>query len=101
MAAPAVIYDTKSLHVVARYDNTLIAHRMLANAINKGHRLDGRKYSRDWLERMEVTTAHNFNTNIDHDITVKNLMSGQSVTIKASQRGSPVYDPSMEGYWSM
>lgn len=101
MAAAAYIYDTKTLHVIAHYDNTLIAHRMLENAKTKGHKLNGRKFSGDWLERMEVTTVENFRTNIDHHITVKNLMSGQPVTIWASQKGMAAFDPSMEGYWSL
>ena len=41
-----------------------------------------------------------FRTAIDHEITVKNLTSGQDVKIMASQKGG-VCDPSTERYWSM
>jgi hypothetical protein len=37
---------------------------------------------------------------VDPDIQVRSVMNGQLVTIKASDRGNPALDPSMEGYWT-
>jgi antitoxin component of MazEF toxin-antitoxin module len=96
----AVIYDPLNIKVIATYADKAVARRMLNNAINKGHKLDGRRYIADRLAMFEVTTAEDFRENVDHFVTVKNLMSGKDVTIKASDQGTCV-DPSTETYWSM
>lgn len=95
----AVIYDTKTLSVICSYPDKAEAERRLRNAIDKGHKLRGRKYSRDWCERMAAEDADIFRTTVDHDVEVTSLMGG-TVRIKASERGGPC-DPSTERYWSM
>ena len=97
----AIIFDTKTLTPICSYPSLDEARRRLTNAIEKGHKLRGRKYSRDWAERMDAVDADYYNESIDHDVEVINMMSGKPVTIKASQRGNPVYDVSMDSYWSM
>jgi hypothetical protein len=47
-----------------------------------------------------IVTSEEFYKNMDHDVQVKNLMSGKMVTLRASQVGSCT-DPSTERYWSM
>lgn len=96
----AVIYDKEHITVYATYADVATAERMLKNAREKGHRLQGYKYRESALERLEVTTVEDFRENVDHDVQVKNLMSGKLVTIKASDRGGCT-DPSTETYWSM
>ena len=98
---PAVIYDTKTLSVICSYPDKAEAERRLNNAIEKGHKLRGRRYSRDWCERMAAEDADIFRTTVDHDVEVISLMSKQPVIIKASERGNPALDPSTESYWSM
>lgn len=100
MTSSSVIYDRETLRVIAKYDDMSDARRRLKCAIERGHKLRGYKYPQTMLERMEVATERDFDTYIDHLITVTSVMGGD-VTIRKSQRGSPAHDPSMESYWSM
>lgn len=96
----AVIYDPVHIKIYATYLDRGTAERMLKNAREKGYKLQGRRYRRETLDRLDVTSEQNFRENVDHYVEVKNLMSGKTVTIKASDRGGCT-DPSTETYWSM
>ena len=87
---------------VADAGATVVAdlRKKLENARNLGHKLQGRAYSADWCERMAAVDSEEYHNDIDHDVEVINMMSGNPVTIKASERGGPC-DPSTERYWSM
>jgi len=46
-------------------------------------------------EKFGITTSRDFYDNVDKDVEVKNLMTGQPIKIRQSQRGSAC-DPSTE-----
>ena len=95
-----VIYDPEHISIIATYGSTAEAGKRLNNALHLGHKIQGRKYRQEWLERMDVTTLEHFHNEIDHDVEVINMMSNKPVIIKASQKGG-VNDPSTERHWSM
>lgn len=95
-----LIFHRDTMTIFARYDSVDIATRMLKNAKEKGHKLQGRKYHRVTMESLVVGTPED-HAKLDTNVEVINLMSGKPVMLKKSQQGDPVCDPSMEGYWSM
>lgn len=95
-----IIYDTETAHVIGRYATVEVAQRSLKNALERGHRINGRKYSADWVQRMAATDIDTFNNEIDGWTTSKNLISGAEIRIKKSEKGG-VCDPGTESYWSM
>jgi hypothetical protein len=51
--------------------------------------------------KLTWSAAQGFRVEVNPtNVVVKNLMSGEDVTIRAEDRGGPC-DPSMERYWSM
>ena len=52
------------------------------------------------VAKFAITTHKEFYDNVDTDVEVKNLMTGQLVKIRQSQRGTAC-DPSTERYWTM
>lgn len=94
----AVIHD-ENMTVYARYSDMKIAERMLVNAIDKGHRLQGRKYQAEVLDGLMISTPESF-VEQDTIVEVKSLMNGKLVQLRKSEVGGPT-DPSTERYWCM
>ncbi len=84
-----VVYNVDTCHI---YDRSPTK----GGATRKANALRSKK------PNTNIATAESnyFNTEIDHEVEVKNLMSGALVKIRASERGS-CCDPSTETYWSM
>lgn len=97
-----LVWDTFSLSVYAKYDTEARALRALSNAIDKGWKLQGRRYMATTLERLVVGPIE-MHAAADTEVIVYNILNpdGEGVKIKRSQKGNPVYDPSTEGYHSM
>jgi len=51
-------------------------------------------------KKFGITTSRDFYDNVDKEVEVKSLMTGQLVKIRQSQKGS-VCDPSTEKHWTM
>lgn len=83
-----VVVNQKSGHTVGRYRNTLAGARRSATCLNK------RKGGGHVAMSLDA-----FNEQ-DEMVEVRNLMSGNPVMIRKSDRGTCV-DPSTERYWSM
>lgn len=94
-----LIFNRESMGIIASYANEDVAIRMLKNAKEKGHKLQGRKYRAETLDKLAVCTPEVHRT-LDTNVEVRNLMSGKPVLIKRSEVGTCV-DPSTERYWSM
>ena len=105
MTTTAVIYDTESLHIVKRFNSLSGAKSALTRARKSGSMryMCSFGYGRmkaDGIAKLDVCTLSHFYENVDKTVTVKNLMSGKPVQIRASERGG-CCDPSTERYWSM
>jgi hypothetical protein len=94
-----VIYHEDALTVYGTYSTVGQASRALINAVEKGHKIQGRKFGAEQLDKMIVSSqgVHEF---LDIEVEVTS-MYGQKVTIRTSQVGNPVYDPSMDSYYSI
>lgn len=93
-----MIVDSESLQVYASADTERTAKRMLTNT-RRGWKLRGRKVRSDIADRLVVMSADEFNE-LNTEVEVRNLMSGNIVKILKSELGSCT-DPSTERYWSM
>ena len=105
MTSTAVIYDTETLHVIKRYDSLRGAKAALTRARKSGSMryMCSFGYGRmkaDRIAKLDVCTLSEFVNEKDKMVTVKNLMSGTEIQIRASERGG-CCDPSTERYWSM
>lgn len=94
-----VIADRNSLYVFGSYDTDQQARRALRNARTRQHRIRGRKFSLRALADAVVMDSETFQQ-LDVLVETKNLLSGKTVMIRKSQKGTCV-DPGTETYWSM
>ena len=82
-----LLYNINTLHIVAEFDT------------ERGAKISwSRKHNKD--SDLAVADIETFNTSIDYEIEVKNLLSGLPCKIKKSQQGG-CCDPSTERYHSM
>jgi hypothetical protein len=86
----------KPIYVVYNPDTCQILH----TSKSKGGATRIANKLTDEGQNVKVLPKMMFDANVDHKITVRNLMNGQPVEILASQAGS-CCDPSTETYWSM
>lgn len=93
----AVIHND-SMSVYGVYSSMAVAIRVIYNAISKGHKIQGRKYTQATLEALSVSSDEHFNE-LDTIVEVKSLFGGM-VKLRKSEVGGPC-DPSTERYWSM
>ncbi len=94
-----IIYHEEALTVYGDYATVNQASRALLNAIEKGHKIQGRKFKAEHLAKM-IVSSKGVHEVIDAEVEVTSI-HGQKITIRRSQVGNPVYDPSMDSYWSM
>ena len=101
----AVIYDTENTHIIKRYKTLAAAKAALTRARKSGKMRYMCSFGyglmkADRIAKLDVCTSDHFHNEVDHMVTVKNLMSGTEVQIRASDEGG-CCDPSTERYWSM
>jgi len=99
-----LVYNSRNFQIFKSGFATLGAAKRSATAAQKREDAFLRNHSTDWMRQNTNTYCavdeDEFYTFIDHDVVVKNMMSGKEVTLRASQVGGPC-DPSTERYWSM
>ena len=95
------IHDAFNFSVYASYDSEAKALRALTNALEKGWKIQGRKYSKNTLERLSVVSKEEFDA-ADTMVETFNLLDPEkrTVWIKRSQKGTYM-DPASESYHSM
>ena len=101
----AVIYDTECTKIIKRYDTLGGAKAALTRAQNSGKMRYMCSFGyglmkADRIAKLNVCTSEHFHNEVDHMVTVTNLMSGTKIQIRASDEGGCT-DPSTERYWSM
>lgn len=101
----AVIYDTENTHIIKRYKTLAAAKSALTRAQKSGSMryLTSFGYGlmkADRIAKLEACTTQHFYDEVDHEVEVRNIMSGKMFKIARSEQGGPC-DPSTERYWSM
>lgn len=97
----ALIYFEDSGQVVKRFKTISVAKDALTRGRRRGHIFLGHSvYGKMDLDNMAVCSNKYFRREIDYDVVVKNLVSGEDVTIKRSKL-STNKDPSTEHYWTI
>ncbi len=94
-----IVYHTTSLHIY-KTCTTLAGAKRSATALNKKAVRRAAQFGNELNGTYAATDRANFDANIDHFVTRKNLLSGQEFQIKASEAGG-CCDPSTELYHSM
>lgn len=92
-----IIHHEETLAVYGSYATVGQANRALINAVEKGHKIQGRKFTAEQLNEMIVSTADAHKA-LDTEIEVA-IMYGKKIMIRRSRVGDPIYDPSIDNYW--
>lgn len=101
----AVVYNKETKRVLKRYytyKGALTAHTRAANRAHTGRpgKIGGVTIDTATLKNLMVMTEDYYLEYCNPTVIVTNLMTGQPVKIRESERGT-VCDPSTERYWSM
>lgn len=105
--AYSVIYNKVTKKVLKRYPTYKGALTAYSRAWNRAHRIgatngkiDGRTIDKATASQLVVMTEEHYEEHCNPIVIVPNLMNGEPVKIRESERGT-ANDPSTERYWSM
>lgn len=87
---PYVIYHATSKHRFRIRTGSVWELERTAKAVKTKNKLGD-----EWIVAEYSDWVAN-----DHEIEVISVMTGNPVKIRASERGNPAVDPSMEGHWT-